>query len=143
MTEVSRVYSLRDPLGTVLSADLTRPQLHAVLALSHEPLPMGELSRRLGATGPTTTGIVDRLEKLCMVERRRDTRDRRVVNLHLTDKGQAQSQRFLAALEKRVGVLLGLLEESDRIALVEIIERLAARAVDVAESGVATGDRNE
>jgi DNA-binding MarR family transcriptional regulator len=39
--------------------------------------------------GPTMTGIVDRLETNGLVQRRRDSTDRRVINLYLTDKGRA------------------------------------------------------
>ena len=38
--------------------------------------------------GPTMTGIVDRLEKAGLVERRRDSTDRRVISVYLTDEGR-------------------------------------------------------
>jgi DNA-binding MarR family transcriptional regulator len=38
--------------------------------------------------GPTMTGIVDRLETGGLVERRRDSSDRRVINLYLTQRGR-------------------------------------------------------
>ncbi len=39
--------------------------------------------------GPTMTGIVDRLETSGLVQRRRDSTDRRVISLYLTDRGRA------------------------------------------------------
>jgi DNA-binding MarR family transcriptional regulator len=44
--------------------------------------------------GPTMTGIVDRLESSGLVQRRRDSSDRRVINLYLTERGR----QLMAAL---------------------------------------------
>jgi DNA-binding MarR family transcriptional regulator len=45
----------------------------------HGPLTPGELSKLTGMTTGTVTGVLDRLEKADLVERRRDTADRRRV----------------------------------------------------------------
>lgn len=58
---------------------------------------MTEISDYIKAPLNTTTGIVSRLEKKLMVERIRDVRDRRVINIVLTEK----SQKFIYE-EKKV-----------------------------------------
>jgi DNA-binding MarR family transcriptional regulator len=67
---------------------ITPPQW-AVLAQLRER--DGQSLSGLGAKalfdGPTMTGIVDRLESGGLVQRRRDSSDRRVINLYLTPKG--------------------------------------------------------
>jgi DNA-binding MarR family transcriptional regulator len=47
-----------------------------------------ELCDRLYIDNPTLTGIVDRMERDGVLERRRDRGDRRVVNVYLTEKGK-------------------------------------------------------
>ncbi|MBK1809833.1 MarR family transcriptional regulator [Clostridium sp. YIM B02505] len=49
---------------------------------------MTEISEYINAPLNTTTGVINRLEKKEMVERRRDEKDRRIVNILLTDKAQ-------------------------------------------------------
>ncbi|MGI8549805.1 MAG: MarR family winged helix-turn-helix transcriptional regulator [Dehalococcoidia bacterium] len=44
--------------------------------------------------GPTMTGIVDRLETGGLVQRRRDSSDRRVINLYVTAKGRDLMHRL-------------------------------------------------
>lgn len=58
---------------------------------------MTEISDYIKAPLNTTTGIVSRLEKKLMIERIRDVKDRRVINIVLTEK----SQKFIYE-EKKV-----------------------------------------
>jgi len=47
-------------------------------------LQAAEVARRAGLEPSTTTGLLDRLERLELVERRADAQDRRAVRIHLT-----------------------------------------------------------
>jgi DNA-binding MarR family transcriptional regulator len=128
LRQIGRVVPLRDPLGPGGALDdLTAPQAHVVMALGHEALPMAELSCRIGSTGSTVTGIVDRLEALGLVERRRETHDRRVVHLHLTDKGEKLCAELETYVRDRLRGFLELLDTADQKALTEIVERLSER----------------
>lgn len=51
-------------------------------------LPLSELGHRLYFDNPTITGVVDRMEKLDLVARNRDTADRRVVRVYLAKEGK-------------------------------------------------------
>jgi len=83
---------------------ITPPQWGVLVRLSEKDgQSLSELGARALFDGPTMTGIVDRLEAGGLVERRRDSSDRRVINLYLTDPGR----RLVAALP-RIG------EETDR-----------------------------
>jgi DNA-binding MarR family transcriptional regulator len=68
---------------------ITPPQWAVLAQLMEQD---GQSLSGLGAKalfdGPTMTGIVDRLETGGLVQRRRDSTDRRVINLYLTDKGR-------------------------------------------------------
>lgn len=54
-----------------------------------EEIALGELARLSLLPTPSLVGIVDRLSSAGLVTRRRSDRDRRVVHLLATDKGQA------------------------------------------------------
>lgn len=71
------------------SFGLTPCQFEVLMTLwSEDGIVLGELRRRLSRDGPTMTGVVDRMEKKMLVQRKRDNRDRRVVKVHLTAKGK-------------------------------------------------------
>ncbi len=67
---------------------LTGPQQSAMAALAHstEGMSLKELSKHLGLAHSTTSGIVDRLEKHGMVERKQQDADRRLTRVVVTDK---------------------------------------------------------
>lgn len=82
--------------------------LAAMTHLTFAPTPIGprELSGRLGITPGATTELVDRLERAGHLERRRDTVDRRRVQLHAS----------ATTLEEVAGALGPLLAALDAVA---------------------------
>jgi DNA-binding MarR family transcriptional regulator len=76
---------------------LTGPQLSVVKLLEQlGDVSLSELSDKIRAQNSTVTGIVDRMEREALVERKRSTEDRRVVHIQLTEKGEklARSMKF-------------------------------------------------
>jgi DNA-binding MarR family transcriptional regulator len=76
---------------------LTGPQLSVAKILEDiGDLSLSELSDRINAQNSTVTGIVDRMEREGLVERKRSSDDRRVVHIRLTKKGHelARSMKF-------------------------------------------------
>ncbi|GEL07184.1 MarR family winged helix-turn-helix transcriptional regulator [Salisediminibacterium halotolerans] len=67
---------------------ITPPQFVALQWL-HEygDMTIGELSAKMYLAYSTTTDLIDRMEKNDLVERVKDENDRRVVRIHLQDKG--------------------------------------------------------
>lgn len=49
---------------------------------------LSELGDRLDFDNPTLTGVIDRMERDGLVRRQRDADDRRVIQVHVTSKGQ-------------------------------------------------------
>ena len=87
---------LRD---SVKHTSITSPQLFALLCIYREGgLTIGDLCERMFLACSTISGLIDRLEKIQLVERYRDEEDRRVVRLKLTEKGVNCTQSIL---EKR------------------------------------------
>jgi len=69
-------------------ANVTGPQLTVVKLLETiGDLTLSQLSDKIRAQNSTVTGIVDRMEREGLAQRVRSTEDRRVVRIHLTEKG--------------------------------------------------------
>ncbi|WP_413379258.1 MarR family winged helix-turn-helix transcriptional regulator [Alkalihalobacillus sp. 1P02AB] len=68
---------------------ITPPQFIALQWLSEKgDMTIGDLSGRMYLAFSTTTDLIDRMEKNELVERVRDQNDRRVVRIHLLNKGK-------------------------------------------------------
>ena len=68
--------------------NLTRLHFAVMGELSQTSMTMSELAKTLMMTKPQLTHLVDPLVTLGLVERCPDAKDRRVINLALTDKGR-------------------------------------------------------
>ncbi len=67
---------------------LTGPQLWAVKLLARgAPMRVSDLARQMYLRAPTVVGIIDRLEAKGLVTRTHSRKDRRAVELCLTDSG--------------------------------------------------------
>jgi DNA-binding MarR family transcriptional regulator len=119
---------LRDPLHD-LHPELTPPQVHVLAALSLESedgMPTSALAHRIVASGPTMTGLIDRLEKQGFVTRERDGDDRRLVKVKLTDAGRAVLVVVEDHVTERLTEVLSVLPPEDR----ETFARLLTRIID-------------
>ncbi|MFV9511104.1 MarR family winged helix-turn-helix transcriptional regulator [Tepidibacillus sp. LV47] len=87
---------------------ITPPQFVALQWLNEEgDMTIGELSNKMYLAFSTTTDLVDRMEKNGLVERIRDQKDRRVVRIHLLNKGK---EIINEVLETRRAYLAHILE---------------------------------
>jgi DNA-binding MarR family transcriptional regulator len=82
---------------------VSAPQLYCLLALNdHGPLPPSQIARYILVKSSTVTGIVDRLEQKGLVQRVRNSRDRRVINIELTDGGRALAQNAPPPIQRTI-----------------------------------------
>jgi len=89
--------------------DITTPQFNALLLLKeHGDMTIGDLGSQLYLASSTATDLIDRMERNGLVERARDTNDRRVVRLHMLEKGH---QMIKEVLENRKRYLSGILSQ--------------------------------
>jgi DNA-binding MarR family transcriptional regulator len=114
---------------------LTAPQSGVLRSLARTgPVSSAALSRELCVTPSNITGIIDRLEKKGLVQRRRNQGDRRVTLIQLTEYGQQLSGGLPDPIEIRL--ISGLAELSPKevkkldAALERIIDILDAKAVE-------------
>lgn len=75
-------------LSAERETELTGPQLWALKILArHAPLRVSELARQMYLRPATVVGILDRLETKGLVTRTRSQKDRRAVDVELTEVG--------------------------------------------------------
>jgi DNA-binding MarR family transcriptional regulator len=89
---------------------ITPPQFEALQWLNeYGDMTIGELSGKMFLAFSTMTDLVDRMEKTDLVERKKDEKDRRVVQIHLLPKGKRIIEDVIDA---RQTYLLELLRDS-------------------------------
>jgi DNA-binding MarR family transcriptional regulator len=82
---------------------VSAPQLYCLLALNdHGPLPPSQIARHILVKSSTVTGIVDRLEQKGLVQRVRNSRDRRVINIELTEKGRELARHAPPPIQRTI-----------------------------------------
>ncbi len=105
--------------------NITNPQFNALLVLKeNKGLAMGDLCNELLLACSTATDLVDRMEKNDFLERRRDTQDRRVIRLYITEKGRTVISEVVAARRRYVSSILERLSVEERDQLATAMERL-------------------
>lgn len=104
---------------------ITSPQFVALQWLLEEgDLTIGELSGKISLAFSTTTDLVDRMEKNKLVERVQDTKDRRVVRIHVLDKGKRIIGEVIEKRQMYLGEVLENFTEEQTNHLDELLELL-------------------
>ena len=116
--EHSAGYLVRDTHLLFAKALRTRLQSHQITpgqwyflrALwDEEGLSQRELSRRVGTTEPTTVSALRLLARIGMIERVRNPKDRRTINIYLTDKAREMKAELMpVAIEVNTLATAGL-----------------------------------
>jgi DNA-binding MarR family transcriptional regulator len=111
-----------------------RPRHYGALALLHHhgPVSQQELADQMRLDRSVMVAIIDHLEHLGAVERRRDAGDRRRHALHLTDHGVDLLARCNQLIEQGTAQRLAPLTRAQREQLRELLATLVAGNPDVA-----------
>ncbi|MCS3494331.1 DNA-binding MarR family transcriptional regulator [Arthrobacter sp. JUb119] len=84
-----------------------------------------DLSRDLQLSSPATTAMLDRLEKLGMIERQRSDRDRRVIRIAMTPKARGKGMEMFMPLGAKMREVISHYDEQQ----LQVIARFMAEAV--------------
>src|SRR3989304_10505667 len=107
-----------------LKSDLNLSQLKAMSAFKEDKdYTMGELSRNIQVTMPSMTEMIDGLEELGIVERWRDSNDRRVVRVKLTEKGKKMRKEFMIKRREELENIFSKLSIEDWDELIDSLEK--------------------
>jgi DNA-binding MarR family transcriptional regulator len=104
----------------------TQAQMQLAIELAMEgPATVGELAQRLGVTAPAVSLLVDRMAEHGLLERSRDTEDRRVVWVRLTPVAQTIADAMLGIWRGQVASFLDQVPEAEREAFVRNVALMA------------------
>jgi len=104
---------------------LTPPQFYVLATIGYAGgLPFGEIGEKMMVTVSNLTGIVDRLEEKQLVLRERDSRDRRVVRVRLTDKGSKVYRNTIPVFEKSISQFFSPLNKTQQKELAGLLRKL-------------------
>ncbi len=105
--------------------EITPPQLDALLVLREfGELTMGELCAKMYLACSTATDLIDRMERNGLIERGRDTTDRRVIRLRVLPKGFSIIEEVLAARRAYLANILAEVDTADKERLIQSLEQL-------------------
>jgi DNA-binding MarR family transcriptional regulator len=105
--------------------EITPPQLDALLVLrEYGDLTMGELCQKMFLACSTATDLIDRMERNGLIERVRDTADRRVIRLKVLLKGTKVIDDVLDARRNYLATILTEIDVADKDRLILALEQL-------------------
>ena len=136
--ERMRALIANDRTNPLFSVNLTMQQLKVLMLLSqHDGIASADLTRRLGVSLATLSGIVDRLVAQGHVTRTEDRQDRRIRRIHLSAAGRATLAEITDGGTRAQRRVLDRLDDATLDMLAVVLERVAAAAAeDAAEQGV-------
>jgi len=107
------------------SAGLTVSQFGVLEAIYHlGPLSQKDLGRKILRSSGNITMVIDNLEKRRLVRRERDTSDRRIFIVHLTDEGQKLIRRIFPPHAALIAGELSVLNATDQMKLGNLCKKV-------------------
>jgi len=94
------------------------------ILLSFDSLPISEIGRQLYISKPNMTPLIDKLVTDGMVERTRSKKDRRIVNIKITDKGRDFLFKARKVVEENIQKNLSNLDENELNTLNKSLENI-------------------
>lgn len=88
------------------------------------PMPTADIGKRIGASKPNTTFIIDRIVEKGLAKRRPDEKDRRVVKVAVTEKGRRSLKSCKRRLLRNARERLSTLSDCDLESLCSAIETI-------------------
>lgn len=112
-------------------ANLTTSQFGTLEVLKHlGPLNQRTIGEKLLKSGGNVTMVIDNLEKMGYVVRKKDPDDRRAVLVHLTKKGKLFIDDFFPKHLERIISEFSVLNENELKSLSAICKKIGTRSAD-------------
>lgn len=113
---------------------ITAPQLVCLLTIiENESITATEIGQKVYLSASTVIGILDRLEKNGLIQRKRDTIDRRIVNILATKKGYEVAENAPSPLQETFAIAIKNLPEAEQLKIVlsleQIVELMGAKEI--------------
>ena len=118
----------------LLRRGVSMAHLHVLSMLErHGEMAMSRVAEALDVSFSNATGLVDRMEERGIVERVRDSGDRRVVHVRLTDAGRAALSDIEVFRDEAVRRLLDQLDPTQLASLADSLDDLRGAVARVTE----------
>jgi len=112
----------------LIDREISALQFNALVTLREfGPLTMGELGKHLFTACSTATDLADRMERVKLVERIRDEKDRRVVRMHLLPRGDEVLDEVIAERQSFIGEVIKDYTQEEYVELLRSLELLERR----------------
>lgn len=124
--------------------DVSLPQVHILMTLQEDgAMTVSGLAHLLNVSAPSASALIDRLEEREFVRRWRDSEDRRVVHVSITDRGRALLDELMGMGRERARNLFVEMTDEELLATrrgFEAIRRAIDRmSMDRVDDQAATG----
>lgn len=105
--------------------DLTVAQLETMTYLyEHKNAKMSELANHAGVKMSTMTNMIDRLNKIGLVERKHDEKDRRSITVSITKKLQSKVYGHIKDHDEQLGKIMDCLTKIEKQWAVKILTKM-------------------
>jgi DNA-binding MarR family transcriptional regulator len=123
---LAKLYGIVEVKGYARSAKkLTTSQFFLLIALYEENgILISKLAEKVALDKATLTGIIDRLERDGLVERRDDPKDRRAIRVYLTPKAESLREELLEIYHRNNSRFLSVLSEEEREVFERVVQKL-------------------
>ncbi len=110
---------------------LTTSQFFLLIALYEENgILISKLAEKVALDKASLTGIIDRLERDGLVERRGDPEDRRAIRVYLTPKAESLREELLQIYYRNNSKFLSVLSPEEKKFFESIVEKLESIEVE-------------
>ena len=104
---------------------ITPAQMLVLAALGDEDSQkFKELASRVNMEGSTLTGVLDRMERAGLVERREDPEDRRSLLISFSEKGREILPKVLAAADELDKIVKSQIPEDDYQTFLRVVDQI-------------------
>ena len=104
---------------------LTPTQFFLLTALYEEDrILISSLAQKVALEKATLTGLLDRMERDGLTERRPDSEDRRAIIVHLTEKAEGLREELTELYHDNNGMFLSLLSQDEKEVFESVINKL-------------------
>ena len=118
---------MKRAIGPLLTrAGLTGAQFHTLVRIPDQGIPVTRLAAKAWADPGNASGVIDRLEREGLVERRPAAHDRRVVLVHTTATGRRRVAELWPAYLECIRCNMAPLVDEELTRLGELLEKLGA-----------------
>lgn len=118
---------MKENFMSSFAVHLSIVQLHVLIYLKKKgSAQMSDIAENFHIEKPTATSLLDKLVKLKFARRKADKKDRRVVHIILTEKGEAILKEAMEHRSKKINLMLSYLSEKDKKTLLMILGKIVA-----------------